>query len=111
MKCFCKKNEKKCKLNCNCHIFYNIKNEKCFVNHINNGNCSLAKYNNNVNNYKENNRISINKTIFYLKKNNRECNKSDIFGDSESSDNLSDISEDNQVNEIHIKKASSYFNK
>ena len=111
MKCFCKKNEKKCKLNCNCHIIQNIIKGNFYNNFIpktKSRKGSLKKYNKIIN--KCNNNISkfekIKKIILF--ENNREGNKSDEFQDNENM-NTSNFSRDKQINEIHINKASTYF--
>ena len=111
MNCFCKKNEKKCKLNCNCHIIQNIVNGNCFNNFIpkmKSRKGSLKKFNRYIN--KCNNHIftleKINKKILFEYKS--EENKSDEFQDNENM-NISNFSRDKQINEIHINKAFSYF--
>ena len=113
MKCFCKINEKKCKLNCKCHIIQtiiNIKSLNNFLPKYKSRKCSLKKNNNDNNNDKENNTLIINKNIYFLKKGNEECNKSDEYRDSESM-NVTNISGDYKVNKLHIKKAFTYFDK
>ena len=113
MKCFCKINEKKCKMICKCHIIQNIINIKSLNNFLpkyKSRKCSLKKNNNNNNNDKENNTLIINKNIYFLKKGNEECNKSDEYRDSESM-NVTNISGDYKVNKLHIKKAFTYFDK
>lgn len=124
MKCFCKNNEKKCMLNCNCHSTHNTTNV--------NGNCnnnfvsknkirksSLKKFSartNPIKNGKENNDINginrkgMNKNIYSLdiiNKNNINA-ESDECQESETI-NASNISEHNLINEIHVNTTSNYF--
>ena len=120
MKCFCKKNEKKCILNCNCHYFQNIINGNCFNNLLLKNKPrkgSLKKYKD-INNDKENkvNNIIklgkniINKNIYNLEKydnekiTNEECQNSECI-------NISNISGNYQINKMNIKKAFEYFSK
>ena len=123
MLCFCKKNEKKCMMNCNCHSAHNIYN----VNNVNENSysniksknkirkSSLKKYNTRthpIDNGKENNDINgkvINKNIYSFDMRNNNINaESDECQESETF-NASNISEHNLVNEIHINKTSNYF--
>ena len=115
MKCFCKKNEKNCKLNCNCHYVQNIINGNCLNNFMPKSKirkCSLKKYNLNIN--KENTYIFQNRKFFDKnidskeKDNTKEGNRSEEFHDSQSM-NISEDSLDNKVNMLHIKKAYTYF--
>ena len=117
MNCFCKKNEKKCKLNCNCHYIQNIINRNYYNNFLfkrKNRKGSLKKYKLNIN--KKSTYIFqigkiIDKNIFSMIKNEtKEGNKSDEYQDSESL-NISDDSIDTKVNELYIKKAYTYFGK
>lgn len=119
MNCFCKKNEKKCMTNCNCHYVHNIINGKRFNNIIPRSKArksSLKKYilNNIVNNDKENNNIGniiINKNMYTLELKNDKLGESDECQETESLNKSNNISENNIVNEIHIKKAFNYFEK
>ena len=121
MNCFCKKNEKKCMTNCNCHYVHNIINGKRFNNIIPRSKArksSLKKYilNNIVNNNKENNdlnigNIIINKNMYTLELKNDKLGESDECQETESLNKSNNISENNIVNEIHIKKAFNYFEK
>ena len=113
MKCFCKRNEKKCKLNCNCHYIQNIVNENYFNNLIpkmKSRKGSLKKYNINRNEYNEHifKFEKINKKILFDK--NSEENNSDEFQDNENM-NTSNFSRDKNINEIRINKAFTYFAK
>ena len=115
MLCFCKKNEKKCMMNCNCHSAHNAYNvnENCFSN-IKSKNkirkSSLKKFNTKTNG-KENNDMNgkaINKNIYSFDMKNNINAESDECLESETF-NASNISEHNLVNEIHINKTSNYF--
>ena len=121
MICFCKKNEKKCILKCNCHNIPNILNGNYLNNFIPKMKCrkgSLKKININYeNNNKKENKIMninklgkiINKNAFSLEKIN-EGNNSDEYYDTDSI-NISNISKENQVKQIHINKAFTSFSK
>ena len=121
MICFCKKNEKKCILNCNCHNIPNILNGNYLNNFVPKMKCrkgSLKKININLenNNDKDNKNININKLEKIINKNGfllekiNEGNNSEEYYDTESI-NISNISKENQVKEIHINKAFTYFSK
>ena len=108
MKCFCKKNEKKCILNCNCHYIQNDINGNCFNNLLSKSKPrkgSLKKNKNNNN--KENNIIDI------FENKISEDNKENKNNDNKNSDciSFSNISENNYINKMNIKKAFSYFSK
>ena len=107
--------------NCNCHFVHNIINGKRFNNIIPRSKArksSLKKYilNNIVNNNKENNdlnigNIIINKNMYTLELKNDKLGESDECQETESLNKSNNISENNIVNEIHIKKAFNYFEK
>ena len=119
MICFCKKNEKKCMMNCDCHSTHNISNinGNCYSNFILKNKIRksyLKKYNtrtNPIKNGKENNDINgkvMNKKIYSLDMKKNINAESDEYQESEMV-NASNISEHNLVNEIHINKTSNYF--
>ena len=115
-KCFCKKNEKKCKLNCNCHYIQDIINRNCidnFVPKFKSRKSSLKKsIINEYNNNKENNNI-INFAISIKKdklERKNEENNNDEYQDNENI-NTNNISKDNLIKKINIHKAFTYFSK